>query len=248
MFLSHGAPTLALDGGAWGRALREFGAILPRPGAILVVSAHWETAGAPRLTCASRPGILHDFVGFPEALYALDYPAMGDPLRAARIGQLLCADLDGQRPLDHGTWVPLRWMFPQADVAVLQLSLPRPRDPAGLRRLGETLRPFREEGLLVIGSGGLVHNLQRLDWTEGTPEPWAAGFETSVLHGLNHLDPREFAAALPAMDGVQDAVPSPEHFDPLHVCLGAIEPGTRPTTLFAGWQLRNLSLRCLWWP
>jgi 4,5-DOPA dioxygenase extradiol len=248
IFLAHGAPTLAIDGGAWGPALQAFAASLPRPGAILVVSAHWETPGAPRITSASRPGVMHDFGGFPEALYRLDYPAAGDPLLAARIGKALCADLDGQRPFDHGAWVPLRWMFPAADITVLQLSLPRPRDPVALQRLGEALRPFRDEGVLILGSGGLVHNLRRLEWDgDGAPEPWAAESEAWTVQSLATMDPRTFADALPGAPHLRDAVPTSEHFDPLHVCLGASDPGVQPKTLFAGWQMRNLSLRCLWW-
>lgn len=248
IFLAHGAPTLALEGGAWGPALREYGKSLHRPGAILVISAHWEATGAPRITSASRPGVIHDFGGFPEALYHLDYPAMGDPLLAARLGKALCADLDGSRPLDHGVWVPLRWMFPEAEYPVLQLSLPRPRDFASLLRLGEALREFRDEGFLIVGSGGLVHNLRRLDWEGGgNPEPWALEFEDWVLHALLTMGPQEFAAALPGAPHLSDAVPTNEHFDPLLVCLGAAGPDAGFRTLFSGWQMRNLSLRCLEW-
>ncbi len=247
LFLAHGAPTLALDGGAWGRALRQFAQSLARPAAVLVVSAHWETRGAPRITSAARPGVIHDFGGFPEALYQLDYPCPGDPLLAARIGKPVCADLDGERPLDHGAWVPLRWLFPDAEIPVLQLSLPRPRDAAALLRLGEALRPFRDEGVLLVGSGGLVHNLGRLDWSgEGPPAAWASGFEDWVLDRLASGSPGEFAAALPAAPHLSDAVPTSEHFDPLLVCLGAA--GSGPSTLFAVWQMGSLSLRCLHWP
>jgi 4,5-DOPA dioxygenase extradiol len=192
--------------------------------------------------------VIHDFGGFPEELYRLDYLATGDPLLAGRLGKALCADLDANRPLDHGAWVPLRWMFPAANIPVLQLSLPRPRDPLALLRLGEALRPFRDEGVLIIGSGGLVHNLGRLDWEgQDAPEPWAAEFEAWVMLGLDTLAPRELAANCTRAPHFSDAVPTSEHFDPLHVCLGAIEAGTPPETLFAGWQLRNLSLRCLKW-
>lgn len=247
LFLAHGAPTLALDGGEWGPALRRFGQDLARPAAVLVVSAHWESLGAPRITAAARPGVMHDFGGFPEPLYQLDYPCPGDPLLAARIAKALCADLDGSRPLDHGAWVPLRWLFPAAEIPVLQLSLPRPRDAAGLLRLGEALRPFRDEGVLLVGSGGLVHNLGRLDWSgEGPAAAWATGFEGWVLDRLASSSPGAFAEALPAAPHLHEAVPTPEHFDPLLVCLGAAGPG--PSSLHAGWQLGSLSLRCLWWP
>ncbi len=250
LFLAHGSPTLAIEGGGWGPALRAFAAGLERPAAVLVVSAHWEARGAPRITSASRPGIVHDFGGFPEALYRLDYPCTGDPALAARIGRALGADLDCDRPLDHGAWVPLRWMFADADVPALQLSLPVPRDSGSLQWLGERLRPFRAEGVLVVGSGGLVHNLRRIDWADapGAPEPWAAAFEDWALRSLDALDPHGFAEALPAAPGLREAVPTTEHFDPLYVCLGAADAGAKPHSLYAGWQMRNLSLRCLWWP
>jgi len=247
LFLAHGSPTLALDGGGWGAALRRFGAAAARPAAVLVVSAHWETPGAPRITSSSHPGVLHDFGGFPPELYQLDYPCPGDPLLASRIGRAVCADLDGSRPLDHGAWVPLRWMFPAADLPVLQLSLPRPRNAQGLLRLGEALRPFREEGVLLVGSGGLVHNLRRLDWAgPGVPAPWALAFEAWVLASLQDLPAAAFAEALVGAPHVEEAVPTSEHFDPLLVCLGAAGQG--PQDLHAGWQLGSLSLRCLHWP
>ncbi len=213
-----------------------------------MVSAHWETSGSPRITAAPRPGVVHDFGGFPEDLYGLDYPAPGDPLMAGRLARVLAADLDPLRPLDHGAWVPLRWMFPAAGIPVLQLSLPRPRDPSGLRRLGELLRPFRDEGVLILGSGGLVHNLGRLDWEGGgPPEAWAADFEAWVLDRLEAGDGTGLAAGLPSAPGAAAAIPTPEHFDPLWVVLGALWPDERPRTLFGGWQLGNLSLRCLAW-
>lgn len=247
-FLAHGAPTLATDGGAWGQHLSSFGGKL-LPGTILVVSAHWEASGSPRLTAAPRPGVIHDFGGFPEELYQLDYPAPGDPLMAGRLAQVLAADLDPERPLDHGAWVPLRWMFPASSIPVLQLSLPRPRSPQALLRLGELLRPFRNEGVLILGSGGLVHNLRRLDWSGGdaAPEAWAVDFETWVVERLQQGDTGGLVDGLATAPGSSTAVPTSEHFDPLWVVLGALFPEERPRSVFQGWQMGNLSLRCLAW-
>lgn len=246
-FLAHGAPTLATEGGAWGQSLSAFGSET-RPGTVLVISAHWETPGAPRITAAPVPGVIHDFGGFPEELDRLDYPAPGDPLMAARLAKILAADLDPRRALDHGAWVPLRWMFPNAALPVLQLSLPFPRNPQALLRLGERLRPFRDEGVLILGSGGLVHNLRRLDWTGGNaPEAWATGFEAWVLACLEAGRTDRLAAELATAPGFASSVPTSEHFDPLWVALGALWPEERPRTLFEGWQLGDLSLRCLAW-
>lgn len=166
---------LGLEPGAWGSALQAFGQTLPNLRAILVCSAHWEARGPLRVTASTRPGVMHDFGGFPAPLYTLDYPAPGDPELAGQVQRLLQeagleAVLDAERPLDHGTWVPLRSLRSGADLPVLQLSLPRPRTPELLLAAGRALAPLRREGVLLVGSGGLVHNLGRLDW-EGAAEP-----------------------------------------------------------------------------
>ena len=157
LFVAHGSPMLALDGEAWGPALRAAAASLPRPKAILVATAHWEAAGPFRLSSAERPGVMHDFGGFPEALYHLDYPAPGAP-EVARQAQALLraagldAELDEARPLDHGTWVPLMYLAPEADIPVVQLSLPRPRTPEQLLAQGRQGAARREQLLRRAGA------------------------------------------------------------------------------------------------
>jgi 4,5-DOPA dioxygenase extradiol len=237
---------LALEGGAWGETLAALGQELPRPRAVLVCSAHWEAPGPFRFTSARAPGVLHDFGGFPEALYRLDYPAPGDPDLAARAAGLLQgagleAALDPVRALDHGTWVPLRHLLPRAEVPVVQLSLPFPRAPRTILAAGRALAPLRRQGVWILGSGGIVHNLGRLDWGEaGPPQPWAAAFQDWIAGRLAAGD----AASL--MDwrqapGAREAVPTTEHLDPLWQALGAGEGLSQP--LFDGWQLGSLSLR-----
>lgn len=245
LFLAHGSPMLALDGGAWGEAVSALGRQLPPLSAILICSAHWEAPGPFRVSSAEVPGVMHDFGGFPDALYALDYPANGSPALAAEAAGLLNeagleAMLDPQRPLDHGVWVPLRYLVPEAGVPVAQLSLPRPRTPGLLMAAGRALAPLRERGVLILGSGGIVHNLRRLDW-EGAagPQPWAIAFERWIRERLIAGD----EAAL--MDwrgapGAAESVPTSEHLDPLFVALGAA--GGPPEPLFEGWQLGSLSL------
>ncbi|HEX7554700.1 MAG TPA: class III extradiol ring-cleavage dioxygenase [Geothrix sp.] len=244
-FLAHGSPMLALEGGAWGEAVAAVGQKLPPLRAILVCSAHWEAAGPFRLSSAQRPGVLHDFGGFPEALYALDYPAPGSPELAEEAARLLRdagleAVLDPQRPLDHGTWVPLRYLRPDADIPVVQLSLPVPRSPELLVAAGRALAPFRESGVLILGSGGIVHNLRRLDWEGASgPQPWAAQFERWIRERLAAGD----ATALldwPQAPGAAESVPTTEHLDPLFVALGAAHGA--PSPIFEGWQLGSLSL------
>ncbi|HET6330859.1 MAG TPA: class III extradiol ring-cleavage dioxygenase [Holophagaceae bacterium] len=251
LFISHGSPMRALEGGAWGDALRGLGQSLD-PVAILVVSAHWETEGAPRVTASPQPGVIHDFYGFPEPLYGLDYPSPGSLPLAERI--LAClrktgieAVLDPERPLDHGAWAPLIHLFPKADRPVLQLSEPLERTPRSLYAMGQALAQLREEGLLIIGSGGIVHNLRRLEWgSEAAPEAWAGNFDAWAASRLEAgdadalLDWRRKAPD-PAL-----AHPRSEHWDPLFAALGAAGDA-KPRTVFEGWEHRNLSLRSLIW-
>lgn len=237
---------LALEGGAWGEAVSALGRRLPSPRAILVCSAHWEAAGPFRLSSAEKPGVMHDFGGFPKALYGLDYPAPGSPALAAEAAARLKAAgieavLDGERPLDHGAWVPLRHLAPRAEIPVVQLSLPRPRTPAQLFAAGRALAPLREQGVLLIGSGGIVHNLSRLDWSSGSaePQPWARAFDGWVREGLATGDSRALMD-WPSAPGAAASVPTTEHLDPLFVAMGAAEGPSEP--IFEGWQLGSLSL------
>jgi 4,5-DOPA dioxygenase extradiol len=188
---------------------------------------------------------MHDFGGFPEALYTLDYPAPGSPGLAAEAAGLLRAagleaELEGQRPLDHGAWVPLRYLVPKADVPVVQLSLPRPRTPEQLLAAGRALAPLRASGVLILGSGGIVHNLRRLDWQDATgPQPWALAFQGWVRERLAAKDLAALADWQRA-PGAAESVPTSEHLDPLFVALGAAQ--SVPEPVFEGWQLGSLSL------
>jgi 4,5-DOPA dioxygenase extradiol len=227
VYVSHGAPTLALDPGHTGPALAALGRKLPRPEAILMVSAHWETA-RPAASVATRPETIHDFGGFPDELYRMTYPAPGAPgvarqakalLDAAGIG----ADLDPRRGLDHGAWVPLRFLYPAADVPVTQLSVQPPLGPPHHYRVGEALRALREAGVLIIGSGSLTHNLYELRMSAATPaaEPYALAFQQWVYQAINAND---IAALLDYRRMAPQAVrahPTDEHFLPLFVALGA---------------------------
>lgn len=251
LFVSHGSPMRALEGGAWGDALRQVGSSLD-PAAILVFSAHWETRGSARVTASPSPGVIHDFSGFPEPLYALDYPSPGNLPLAGRILALfnaagIEAEPDATRPLDHGAWTPLLHLFPAADRPVLQVSLPMDRTPGSLFAMGQALAPLREEGLLILGSGGIVHNLRRLAW-EGAvaPEPWASEFDTWASERLEAADGEALLDWERQAPDPRIAHPSTEHWDPLLAALGAAGMG-RPSTIFEGFELGNLSLRSLKW-
>lgn len=249
LFVAHGSPMLALEGGAWGARLTALAAGLRLIRGVVVCSAHWETPEGFRITTGARPRTPHDFGGFPEELYGLQYPAPGDPALAARVQDLLAGAGEAVRPdpdrgLDHGAWVPLRYLLPEAQVPVVQLSLPRPRDPRRLWTAGQALAPLREEGILVLGSGGLVHNLGRLDWSGASdPQPWAEAFEGWLLERLASDRP-ETAMDWADAPGAAESVPSTEHLDPLWLALGAGR-GAAVQTVFKGWELGSLSLRCL---
>ena len=252
LFVSHGAPTLALDPGGWGDALHAWAATLDGVEGILVLSAHWEEPGPVRLMSAAQPATMHDFGGFPEALYQMRYPAPGSPALAARAADLLRAggvavELDPERPLDHGAWVPLRAAFPDARIPVVQISLPAQRSPRSIHELGRLLSPLRQEGILLVASGGIVHNLRRLDWQgQAAPEPWAQAFEQWVAARIAAGDPGELLDGATRAPGYPQAVPTPEHFDPVYFALGA--GGESPVRfLYDGWSHGNLSLRTWAW-
>ncbi|AIL60683.1 DODA-type extradiol aromatic ring-opening family dioxygenase [Pseudomonas alkylphenolica] len=229
LFISHGSPMLALEPGASAPALKRLAAELERPKAIVVVSAHWESREL-LVSSSPQPDTWHDFGGFPAALYAVQYPAPGDPALAQQVSELLCAAgmparLDPQRPFDHGTWVPLSLMYPKADIPVVQVSLPTQLGPKLQELVGAALASLREQNILLIGSGSITHNLGELDWHAGPEsiEPWALAFrnwmieklqadDTPALHDYRHQAP--FAVR---------SHPSDEHLLPLYFARGAGE-------------------------
>jgi len=231
VFISHGSPMHALEAGAsaTGRAWKALGARLPRPRALLIASAHWETE-RPALTGTARPETMHDFRGFPQPLYEIRYPAPGAPDVAQRAQQLLTAagfetSLDPRRGLDHGAWTPLLYAYPEAEVPVVQVSVQPALGPRHHLALGAALAPLAREGVLIVGSGHLTHNLRELrsvrDTGVGRAEPYVREFQDWVrqcieAHDYDRLaDYRRLSAA-----GVR-AHPSEEHFLPLFVALGA---------------------------
>jgi 4,5-DOPA dioxygenase extradiol len=251
LFVSHGAPLEALQSeGAFARDLRRFVEALSPPHAIVIVSAHWETPGEVRVTASDKPPTIYDFGGFPEELYRIGYPCPGEPTLAAEVVALLKAAgiraaADPRRGLDHGAWVPLLLAFPRAHVPVVQVSLPRRAFPQGLAAQGAALSALRDRGVLLIGSGGAVHNLARADLREGDAEAedWARTFDDWLAR---RLAARDFAAILDYRTrGPQArlAAPTPEHFDPLLLILGAARPGERVTTVHEGFRYGSLSMR-----
>lgn len=229
LFISHGSPMLALQPGASGPALTALAATLPTPQAIVLVSAHWESRELAVMS-AAQPQTWHDFGGFPAALYQVQYPAHGAPALARQIADLLAsaglpATLDEQRPFDHGAWVPLSLMYPQAAVPVLQVSLPSHLGPALQLRVGRALASLREQGVLLIGSGSITHNLGELDWHAG-PEvikPWAQAFRDWVVERLRQGDQPALLDYRRQAPHAQRNHPSDEHLLPLFFAMGAGE-------------------------
>lgn len=227
LFISHGSPMLALQPGASGPALRHLAASMAKPRAILIMSAHWESQEL-LIGSAAQPRTWHDFGGFPAELHAVQYPAPGAPELALEIQSLLAkADLpsrlDAQRPLDHGAWVPLTLMYPEADIPVLQISLPSHLGPRMQTRIGRALTSLREQGVLLIGSGSITHNLGELDWRAGPDviTPWAKEFRDWVVAKLQLGDDEALHDYRQQAPHARRNHPSDEHLLPLYFARGA---------------------------
>ena len=250
LFVSHGAPSAALDDDDYTRALGGWAGGRPRPRAVVVVSAHAEARGPVRVNAASEPTLIYDFYGFPAPLYDLRYPAPGAPDLAREIAGTFAGAgiepvVDAQRGWDHGVWVPLRLLYPAADVPVVALSLPVPRTPERLLAMGRALAPLRERGVLLLGSGGVVHNLRRLRIVDGEAptEPWAAAFGAWVDERLEESDVEGLVGYATRAPHADLAVPTSEHFDPLFFVLGARDERDRVESVYEGFRYGSLSLR-----
>ncbi len=246
LFVSHGAPTLALDPGDTGAAWRRLADSLPRPRAVLCVSAHWTTAD-PAVSGPARNDTIHDFYGFPAPLYQIAYPAAGDPALAERVRGLLDAAgiataIDRRRGLDHGAWVPLRLMYPEADVPAIQLSVQPERDADWHYRLGAALEPLRGEGVLILGSGGAVHNLRAVAWQGGPTPGWAQAFDDWLAAALAEGRVAELLDWRRAGPDARRAQPTDEHFLPLFVAWAAAGQGARGKRVHQGFTLGSMSM------
>ena len=249
LFLSHGSPLTALGGDELNAVWGELAPRLSPPAAILSVSAHWNTR-LPIVTGNAHPETIHDFGGFPEPLYQMQYPAKGDPALADRVVSLLGSDRASTSldwGLDHGTWSVLHHMWRQADVPVVQLSIDG-RVPASRHvEIGRALAPLRDEDVLILGSGNIVHNLGdafgRMRSGDVTTPAWAAEFDGAVVRGLEAKDPEALARLIESAEG-RKAHPTPEHYLPLLYAAGASggDPVSFPIT---GFDLGSLSMRAV---
>jgi 4,5-DOPA dioxygenase extradiol len=236
LFISHGSPMHALQAGPAGEAWKGLGRRLPKPRAILISSAHWETQ-LPMLTGSPKPETVHDFYNFPEPLYRLRYPAPGAPELAQRAQALLKsagigASIDGGRGLDHGAWTPLLYAYPEHDVPVVQISVQPALGPRHHLQLGKLLRPLADEGVLIIGSGHMTHNLR--DWSRGAgkAEPYAREFAEWVKEKLEQHDVDALVDYRSRSPHGARAHPTDEHFLPLFFALGAAPERAKPERVY----------------
>lgn len=252
LFISHGSPLIAMTRTPVGAFLKGLGSRLPRPRAIVCVSAHWET-WFTTVTGSPAPGVIYDFTG-PRPLYEMTYPAPGDPSLAVHVAELLSGNgietaVDADRGFDHGVWVPLRLMFPEAAVPVVQLSLRSDLDGRRLFATGRALRPLREEGVLILASGGAVHNLFEIDRRalDAAPTQFARDFDTwltAAVAGNRIADLMNWRAAAPAPERSH---PYPaEHFLPLFIALGA-GGGTAGRPIHSSFMHGSLSMAAFQW-
>lgn len=223
LFISHGAPTIAIENNSTTQALNKFGQNLPKPRAIIILSAHWQSQHL-EINGNAAPATWHDFSGFQRALYRIDYPAKGNPEIAERLAQQLQAlgvntSVNRLRPFDHGVWSPLLHLYPQADIPIVQLSLPRHFDSYACYQLGALLAPLRAEQILVIGSGSVTHNLQQIRFDSDAVDDKARAFKHWLIYQLKQSMPT-------ALDWQSHPLarynhPTPEHLLPLFFAAGA---------------------------
>lgn len=247
VFIGHGSPMNTLERNGYTEAWGRLGKAMPRPRGILVVSAHW-FIGSTAVTAMARPRTIHDFYGFPDALFAFDYPAPGLPELAEEVVEFAKPDWVGldhdQWGLDHGTWSVLAHMFPEADVPVVQLSINALKPMDYHVQLGARLDALRQRGILILSSGNVVHNLRRIDWhNRDGGEPWAQRFDEAAVD-LMESSPGDIASLASHAD-FESAVPTPDHFVPLLYTAGiaAVSAGGAKA-LVRGYAMGSLSMTC----
>lgn len=249
LFVGHGSPMNAIEDNRWSRGFSSLGELLPKPSAIVAISAHWYVPGI-YLTGDAHPRTIHDFSGFPRALYELDYPALGKLDLAERIRGALGterASLSADWGLDHGTWSVLRWMYPQAEIPVVQLSIDSRLAPKQHYELARSLRDLRHQDVLLLGSGNVVHNLrdafQRMQTRSAETPAWAARFDDRVKEALLEHDTGALLELWPGTEDGRMAHPTPDHWLPLLYVLGAADAGDPVRFSSEGFDLGSISMR-----
>jgi len=245
IFLGHGSPMNALEHNRYTEAWASIARRFDKPKAILAISAHWYIRGSA-VTAMAKPPVIHDFGGFPPALHAFEYPAPGDSALAARVKSLLApvtVRMDDEWGLDHGTWSVLTHVYPQADVPVVQLAIDGTQPGRFHYDIGQRLAPLRDEGIMLLGSGNVVHNLRVMRRSnDGAAYPWAMRFNETVRALLETNDHAPLVAYEAMGDAAQMSVPTPEHFLPLLYIAGARRVDDTTTILTDGIELASVSM------
>lgn len=247
LFVGHGSPMNAIEHNSFTKTLEGLSAQLPKPKAVCVISAHWVTPGT-QVMASAHPRTIHDFYGFPRALYDVQYPAPGAPSTAKELAEHSPGiSLDNQWGLDHGSWSVLRHMYPNADVPAFQLSLDERRNFKEHLELGRELQSLRERGVLILGSGNIVHNLRRIDW--GNPSgafDWAVEFDSRVKAAVEARDSQAMAEPQKWGDALlETAHPTVEHYLPLLYCMGSTTDEDRASYPYEGFDFGSISMRMI---
>lgn len=259
IYIGHGSPMTVLDRKQYFNDLQKFSADYKDLSAIIVVSAHWQQYLPVQITSSNLPGVIYDFYGFPQELYELEYNSPGNPDLALKVADQLQkynieAVLNPNQGLDHGAWVPLKIMFPEQKIPVIQVSLPVPRNPTYLFKLGEILKSFRSENILLMGSGNLVHNipyamrqaqLGRVDMfsDNNKTDDWAKETDEWLKDKLDNKDTTSLLDASQKAPHFKTAAPTTEHFDPLYFILGTMNESESVNYIHEGFQLGSFSMR-----
>ncbi len=247
IFISHGVPTLPLEDIPARKFLKELGKQYNKVDAVLCISAHWNTS-KPRINAVRKPGTIHDFYGFPEELYKIEYPAQGDIKLAENAVNLIkdrniFCQIDGHRGLDHGAWVPLLLMYPDADVPVVQLSIQNHLDPSNHLKLGRALNNLSNENVLILGSGGAVHPLGYAGFSfGGLTDSWAVEFDNWLTDAVIRGDEYSLTNYFKLAPYPERAHPYPDHYMPLIVAFGAAGEGAKGKVIHHSWYAGDLGM------
>jgi 4,5-DOPA dioxygenase extradiol len=252
IFVAHGSPMNAIADNIFTQRLQAWGKELPRPRAIVVISAHWLTQDVTLSQASIKPEIIYDFGGFPQALYEVQYPAYGKPELALDVAQHISHNISSATEnwgLDHGSWSVLKHLFPQADIPVFQLSIDFSKPARFHYEIGEQLQYLRKQGVLILGSGNIIHNLATVSWHSALNEvshQWVSELDNAIKHALDTHDVNRLVdyTALPhAHTGIRN----PDHYYPLLYTLGAAQGYKNLTYPYEGFELGTLSMRCIQW-
>lgn len=254
IFVGHGSPMNAVETNEFTRTLQQWGQNIAQPTAILVVSAHWLTQKEIKVAVQAHPKTIHDFGGFPQSLFDMQYPAPGSPDFAKLAASALT--IQGAKPsedwgLDHGAWTVLHHLYPKADIPVFQISIDFAKDGDYHLAVGKALSALRDKGVLILASGNVTHNLRGLEM--GVPDgltasrPWAQSFDDAVKSALVANDTKALSNYLTLDAGARISVPTPDHYWPLLYALGAARDGESAKFVYEGFQLGTISMRCVQW-